>query len=173
MCLIKNYGRMLMEKFQKQEGKRMLKTTMPLLALAVLGLGSGCASHENHASGCEGGNSGACFNAADQVWHLRASKLKACEGNEILCIQSGESREQAMTRLRTKSVEQNAVACDRGNHAEACVRAGSGLVILGINMPQGQYKKLAERAELFFDKGCILGSRQGCTLKGSTHRAGK
>ena len=58
-----------------------------------------------------------------------------------------------MTRSRSKSVEQNAIACDRGNNAEACVRVGSELAIMGINMPYGQYKKLAERAESFFDKG--------------------
>ena len=87
--------------------------------------------------------------------------------------QAGERREQAMNRLRSKAIEQNAVACDRGNNAEACSRAGSGLAIMGINMSSGAYKKVADRAESYFDKACILGSRSGCMLKGTTHRAGK
>ena len=150
--------------------KELIKVS---IYLAVIGVAAGCASYESQSSACDGFNANACFEAAGQVWNLRASSLKPCSADASLCIRKGESREQAMTRLRNKAIEQNAIACDRGNNAEACTRAGSGLAIMGINMHEGEYRKIAARAEFFFDKACILGSRSGCMLKGTTHRAGK
>jgi hypothetical protein len=128
---------------------------------------------ESLSSACGESDLDSCFKAADFVWNLSPSDLNPCRSSdEAFCIKPEESGEQAYARLSERSAAQFGLACEKGRNAEACVRAGSTLAIMGIDLPANEYEAVAARAEAYFDKACELGSQHGCMLRGTTHRAG-
>ena len=152
-----------------------------IYVLSLVGL-AGCSSsppstsnssYETLANACVASNASTCFKAAEFVWKMRPSDLKPCESaGKSFCVKNGESPKQASNRLKDKAIEQHALSCESLNNADACLRAGSGLAIKGIDMPASNYKPIANRAEKFFNRACDLGSKLGCKFRGSTRRAG-
>lgn len=127
-------------------------------------------SYEILSSQCDKGNVSSCYDAADIVFHLRESGLKSCVNKQELCIKAGENKKRAKHRLSSKSAEQFGKSCDSGR-AQACLNAGSSLSILGIKVKGKKYRKIARRAENYFNRGCELGNKMSCMMRGTTTRA--
>ena len=121
---------------------------------------------------CESNDYQACFDASDIIWNLRSTSLKACEGNKRLCIVKGEDSNSSMVRISDVGIKYNKLVCDKTENNEACLRAGSSLSIKASQLPVDSYKPTAKDAEHYFDKGCSLGSKVACIMKGSSYRAG-
>lgn len=142
-----------------------------LLSLLVFLL-SGCATYDSLSTECENANVSSCIKAGEYSWNLRSSELKPCVSDNTFCIKSSESRSESIARLKNKAIKQYGYACNNGNNKEACLKAGSMLAIRGSQMPISEYKPVAEKAELFFERACELGSAKGCMFRGSAYRAG-
>jgi hypothetical protein len=131
---------------------------------------SGEARYAELSADCSAGEVNACFEAGDMVFKLRTSELEPCVTSGAFCIRHGEVAEAAKQRLDEESVESFGKACE-GDIADACSNAGSVLAILATKTSDEQYGSIAARAEAYFERGCQLGSDEGCMFRGSTTRA--
>src|SRR5262245_1257376 len=124
------------------------------------------------AKDCESLNTGAaCAAAGDYLWSNNGRKLTPCAaGAEIVCIRPNEDRNAAAARIDALAFSHHEKACGL-DHADACNKAGAHFAIAAVDAPAKDARALARRAEARFAKGCKLGSRQACSLMGSTGAA--
>lgn len=132
----------------------------------------GLKTFEQFSAGCDQKNYTDCYRAAIKIFNLRPDSLEACTDNRTLCIKPDEDRKTAMRRISDIGIDYNILSCEQQNNATACMNAASSLSTKSSAMPLETYKPVASQAEKYFEKGCKLGNKISCALRGTSYRAG-